>query len=207
MANFTACCSRRIHIRGCGRWTRGRCFLVSCRTKSTQPSCPFGESPVLGCVTWMPQRCLILIFPTSFLLTIMCQDHVAAASIKICCFSLNRMPCSVSAMVVWPAQVCRGFGEGRPSAADHPYHHMNERKRRRNPVNYADEPFEDGLRHAPKKKHAGGAKRGDPASRWSQGPMPAPILVITSTSWILSVLADPILVLLCLCIVLTSCAT
>ncbi len=76
------------------------------------------------------------------------------------------------------AQVCRGVGEGRPSAADHPYHHMNERKRRKNPVNYADEPVVDGLRHAPKRKKVGGAKQGDAAPRWSQGPMPAPVLVI-----------------------------
>lgn len=84
----------------------------------------------------------------------------------------------VHAMADCTAQVCRGFGEGRPSAADHPYHHMNERKRRKNPVNYADEPVVDGLRLAPKRKK-GGAKQGDPASRWSQGPMPAPVLVIT----------------------------
>ena len=56
---------------------------------------------------------------------------------------------------------------------------MNERKRRKNPVNYADEPVVDGLRYAPKRKKVGGTKQGDPASRWSQGPMPAPVLVIT----------------------------
>ncbi len=56
---------------------------------------------------------------------------------------------------------------------------MNERKRRKNPVNYADEPDIDGSRHNPKKKKLAGAKRGDPASKWSQGPMPAPVLVIT----------------------------
>lgn len=74
-------------------------------------------------------------------------------------------------------QVLRGFGEGKPSAADHPFHHMNERKRRKNIVNYADEPDIDGLRHAPKKRKFSGAKRGDPSSKWSQGPMPAPVLV------------------------------
>ena len=91
--------------------------------------------------------------------------------------SFSALAVLVHATAGCTAQVCRGFGEGRPSAADHPYHHMNERKRRKNPVNYADEPIVDGLRHAPKRKK-GGAKQGDPASRWSQGPMPAPILVI-----------------------------
>ena len=85
----------------------------------------------------------------------------------------------MSVIAACTVQVCRGLGEGRPSAADHPYHHMNERKRRKNPVNYADEPDADGLRHAPKRKKVGGAKQGDPASKWSQGPMPAPVLVIT----------------------------
>ena len=80
--------------------------------------------------------------------------------------------------LAWHEQVCRGFGEGKPSSADHPFHHMNERKRRKNPVNYADEPDLDGLRHAPKKKRFSGAKHADSASKWAQGPLPAPFLVI-----------------------------
>ena len=80
--------------------------------------------------------------------------------------------------LAWHEQVCRGFGEGKPSSADHPFHHMNERKRRKNPVNYADEPDLDGLRHAPKKKKFSGAKHADSASKWAQGPLPAPFLVI-----------------------------
>lgn len=74
--------------------------------------------------------------------------------------------------------MCRGFGEGKPSAADHPYRHMNERKQRQNTVNYADDSDTDGLRHPPKKKKLTGIKRGDPSSKWSHGPMPAPVLVI-----------------------------
>ena len=80
--------------------------------------------------------------------------------------------------LAWHEQVCRGFGEGKPSSADHPFHHLNERKRRKNPVNYADEPDLDGLRHAPKKKRFSGAKHADSASKWAQGPLPAPFLVI-----------------------------
>ena len=80
--------------------------------------------------------------------------------------------------LAWHEQVCRGFGEGKPSSADHPFHHMNERKRRKNPVNYADEPDLNGLRHAPKKKRFSGAKHADSASKWAQGPLPAPFLVI-----------------------------
>lgn len=80
--------------------------------------------------------------------------------------------------LAWHEQVCRGFGEGKPSSADHPFHHLNERKRRKNPVNYADEPDLDGLRHAPKKKRFLGAKHADNASKWAQGPLPAPFLVI-----------------------------
>ena len=98
-----------------------------------------------------------------------------------------------TAALAWHEQVCRGFGEGKPTSADHPFHHMNERKRRKNAVSYADEPDLDGLRHAPKKKKF--SKHTDTASKWAQGPLPAPFLVrcmCHPLPYFLSLIADQV---------------